>query len=167
MSFVTPASPGEIGTIVITDNPALDSAPSLASLVAVRGFVDVERNPALADLFGPSLTLVDGGMTITDNASLAELQLPELRQAGDGLLVQRNAALRFLEMPALTEVSSQLFIDSNSQLVHIGFDALAQVEFFFVDDNPRLPACQVLGVFSHVTGRVASQSGNDNTATCP
>lgn len=167
LSFVTPATPGEIGTIVITDNPVLGGAPSLASLAAVRGFVDVERNPALTSLFGPSLTLVDGGMTVTDNASLAELQLPELRKAGAALFVQRNAALRFLEMPALTEVTDQLFIAANPQLQHIGFDALAHAEFFFVDDNPRLPACQVLAVFAHVTSRVAAQSGNDSTATCP
>jgi hypothetical protein len=167
LSFVSPASPGEIGAIVITDNPVLGSAPSLASLTAVRGFVDVERNPALTGLFGPSLALVDGSMLVTDNASLAELQLPELRHVESELFVQRNAALRFLEMPALTEVADELFISSNPQLRHIGFDALAHAEFFGVDDNPRLPACQVLAVFAHVTSRVASQSGNDDTATCP
>lgn len=167
-AFVTPATPGELGGMLITDNPVLSDVPSLASLISVRGEVDVERNPALTSLFGPSLTLVDGPVFIVDNASLTGLSLPHLQHVVSDLIVQKNAVLQTLELPALTEAADELFITANPQLHHIAFDALTHADAFSVADNPRLPACEVLAVFAHVTsGFGQGQSGNDDAAICP
>jgi hypothetical protein len=66
----------------------------------------------------------------------------------------------------LTEAADELFIFNNPELQDIAFDALGHSDFFFVDNNPRLPACQVLAIFPHVTGFGKGQSGNDDTALC-
>ncbi|HEX3763167.1 MAG TPA: hypothetical protein VHW23_30950 [Kofleriaceae bacterium] len=167
-SFVTPATPGELGGMVITDNPVLSDAASLASLISVHGEVDIERNAELSRLFGPSLTLVDGPVFVVDNARLTGLSLPHLQHVVSDLIVEQNAALQTLELPALTEAADELFIDSNPQLHHIALDALTHADAFGVFDNPRLPACEVLAVFAHVTsGFGQGQSGNDDAASCP
>jgi hypothetical protein len=81
-------------------------------------------------------------------------------------LVERNAVLQTIEAPALTEAADELFIDNNPLLRHIALDALSHADVFLVDNNPKLPACEVLAIFTHVTGFGKGQSGNDNTATC-
>jgi hypothetical protein len=46
------------------------------------------------------------------------------------------------------------------------FDALTRGGLFEVDDNPKLPSCEVLGIFAHVVGGIPHQARNDDTATC-
>jgi hypothetical protein len=167
VDFVSPAAPDVLDGVVITDNPMLESAPLLASLVSVRGVVDIERNPLLGSVFGPSLTLVEGPMFIDENDSLTSLQFPHLVHLVSDLEVFSNGSLQTLEMPMLTEVRDELFIISNPQLHHIAFDALGRSDFFLVEGNPRLPTCEVLAVFAHVPGPGKSQSGNDDVASCP
>jgi len=156
----------ELDTIVITDNPALASAPSLAGVTRVRGAVDVERNPRLTSLFGPALFRVEGPMRIDENARLTSLVYPRLEHIEADLEVFENDSLQTLEMPALTEVAAELFIISNAQLHHLALDSLARSDLFLVQNNRRLPSCEVRAVFSHVPGPGKVQSGNDDTATC-
>ncbi|HEX3760078.1 MAG TPA: hypothetical protein VHW23_15285 [Kofleriaceae bacterium] len=167
LDFVVPATAGEIDELMVMDNPVLEAAPSLAPLVAVHGLVEIEDNPLLAGVFGPSLATVDGPMVIVRNDALAELQLPGLHGRLLDLIVQGNAALQHLELPAVVDVAAELQIVSNPQLLHIGFDALTHAALFEVDNNPRLPACQVTAVFVHVVSEGVTQSGNDDAATCP
>jgi hypothetical protein len=152
--------------MVITDNPVLTTVSSLHNVVRVHGFVDIERNAALTDVFSDALIEVEGQMVIADNNSLAHLDYPKLEHVLSVLEVLRNGALQTLEMPALTEVAQELFIQSNPQLRTIAFDALEHADVFVVNGNPRLPACQVLALFERVRGFAHSQSGNDNTAPC-
>jgi hypothetical protein len=79
--------------------------------------------------------------------------------------VSSNASLQTIELPVLPEVADALAIDGNPQLHHIDLGSLAHSERFRVDNNPRLPTCEVLAVFSHTTGS-QEQSGNDDTASC-
>jgi len=167
LDFVSPAVPGVLGEVQITDNPVLESASSLDALAVVHGAVRIERNPRLASVLGPSLTRIDRAMIVSGNAGLTALRLPGLRDGVTDLVVQSNAALQALELPALTGVSSRIDIATNPQLQHIAFDALVQAPAFGVTDNPRLPACQVAAVFAHVPGGNNHQSGNDDTAPCP
>lgn len=155
----------EIGSLVVTDNPMLASAPALAQVSRVRGAVDVQRNPRLAALFGPGLVRIEGAVRVHDNDGLAALQLPALALVGPSLEVSSNAALETLALPALPEVSGALTIADNPQLRHIDLVSLGHAEDFRVDDNPRLPTCEVLAVFRHTSG-AQEQSGNDDAATC-
>lgn len=156
----------QIGGMLISDNPALADAPSLAGVTDVFGGVDVERNDALTALFGASLRRIEGSLAIRDNASLGALRCPLLEHVVSVLAVMDNAGLQSLELPALTEVANGLTVVRNPQLRHIAFDALTHANSFGVSDNPRLPACEVVAIFAHVTGFGKGQSGNDNTATC-
>ena len=155
----------EVGAVVITDNPLLISAPTLAPVSRVHGAVDVERNPLLAGLFGPELVRIEGAVRVHDNAGLAALQYPVLALVGSPLEVSSNAALQTLELPALPDVAGALSIDGNPLLHHLDLASLTHSDDFHVDDNPQLPACEVLAVFGHTSG-AREQSGNDDTATC-
>jgi hypothetical protein len=167
LSFVTPVDGGELGDVVIVDNPVLASAPSLAAVTAVRRNLSIEHNPMLDGVFGTSLTRIDGQAVIDHDASLTAIQLPHLLRVGTTLDVFANDALQTIEIPAVTDVAAELDIDSNPQLHHIAFDALAHAINVQVHDNPHLPACEVLAVFAHVDALGKGQSGNDDTATCP
>ena len=167
ISFVPLPGGNELSVLVISDNPVLTSAPSLATVTGV-GFLDIERNPMLGSLFGPGLTSA-GSMAIDDNASLTSLQFPHLESGMFGLGmfdVSRNASLTTLELPALSGAAEQLLILLNPRLHHIAFDALAHSGKFQVTDNPLLPSCEVRAVFAHVTSTSQSQSGNDDAAIC-
>lgn len=156
----------QLGGMLISDNPVLAEAPSLAGVTVVHGEVDVERNDALTALFDASLRRIEGPLVVEDNASLGALRYPLLDDVVSDFLVERNASLQSIEVPALTEVTDFLIIVNNPQLRHIAFDALTHTNGFLVSSNPRLPACEVLAIFAHVTGLSKGQSGNDNTATC-
>jgi hypothetical protein len=156
----------QIGGMLISDNPALADAPSLAGVTDVLGGVRVENNAALTALFDGSLQRIEGSLVVRNNAGLRAMRYPLLDHVDSTLLVQDNAALQSLEAPALPEVVDGLSIFRNPQLRHIAFDALTRANSFGVGDNPRLPACEVLAIFAHVTGFGKGQSGNDNTATC-
>jgi len=165
-SFVSLVDPEEIGGMVITDNPELVSVPALATVTRVRAVVDVENNARLVSLFGPPLRRIEGPVFLVNNDSLTSLSYPNLEHVVSDLIVSGNALLQTIEMPALTEAADELFIDTNPQLHHIALDALTHADVFFVNDNPRLPACEVLAVFAHVTGFAHGQSGNDDHASC-
>jgi hypothetical protein len=167
LSFVTPVDGGELGDVVIVDNPVLARAPSLAAVTAVRRNLNIEHNPMLDGVFGGSLMRIDGQAVIDHNASLTAIQLPHLLRIETNLEVFANDALQTIEVPAVTDVAAELDISSNPQLHHIAFDALAHAINLQVHDNPHLPACEVLAVFAHVDALGKGQSGNDNTATCP
>ena len=155
----------EIGAVVITDNPMLASAPAFAFLTRIEGGVDVERNPRLTQLFGAGLARIAGPVRIHDDASLTALEFPELATVGSLLEVSSNAALQTLALPALPEVAGALTIADNPLLHHVDFTALTHSDDFRVDDNPRLPTCEVLAVFGHTSG-AHEQSGNDDDASC-
>lgn len=155
----------ELGGIVLRDNPMLATAPTLAFLTRVHGAVDVERNPQLGALFGPDLLRLEGPVRVHDNAALADLAFPKLQLVGDTLEISSNAALQTLVLPALPEVAGALTISGNAQLHHLDLASLGQAEDFHVDDNPRLPTCEVLVIFDHTSG-AHEQSGNDDTAIC-
>jgi len=152
--------------MAILDNPVLASVAALDPVVRVRGGVDIERNPRLAGVFGPALVELEGAMFITDNASLTHLDFPALEHVISDLQVSHNTALQTIRMPALTEAADELFILSNPQLRTVAFDSLEHAGVFLVDDNPRLPACQVVALFAQVRGFAHGQSGNDDTAPC-
>ncbi|HZJ67445.1 MAG TPA: hypothetical protein VFD36_28250 [Kofleriaceae bacterium] len=165
-SFVSLVDPEETGGMVITNNPELVSVPALASVTRVRDLVDVENNPRLVGLFGPPLRRIEGPVFLVNNDSLTSLSYPNLEHVVSDLIVSGNALLETIEMPALTEAADELFIDTNPRLHHIALDALTHADVFLVNDNPRLPACEVLAVFAHVTGFAHGQSGNDDHASC-
>ena len=105
-------------------------------------------------------------MFIIDNTSLTHLDFPRLEHVISDLEVADNAALQTIQMPALTEAADELFIFSNPQLRTLAFDSLEHADVFLVDNNPRLPACQVIPLFARVRGFAHGQSGNDDTAPC-
>jgi hypothetical protein len=148
----------------ITDNPMLTSVPSLAHVERVRFSIDVARNAQLGQLPLPALHWVEGDLNVTDSPSLTSLVLPALEHAA-ALGINNNAGLQTLEAPALVDARDQLFIFQNLRLRHIVFDSLTHSNLFEVSGNPKLPSCEVLGIFAHVSG-FHHQGGNDDTATC-
>jgi hypothetical protein len=154
----------ELDGVIITDNPVLTSVPSLAAVARVRGPVELQRNARLGQPFGTALTWIDGPLFMSDNNNLTSVQLPNLEHVSE-MTVSTNPALQTLELPALVDSPEQLFIAQNPVLRHIVLDSLTRADLFFVNGNPKLPSCEVLAVFAHVTG-FRSQSGNNDTASC-
>jgi len=155
----------ELGGMAILDNPALVSVPPLAALRRIRGSADIERNPSLTSLFGPELIQLDGPLFIERNDALTALRLPALERLVSDLIVGANARLETVELPRLIEAEDELFIFDNPALHHLQLDALQHSDFFFVQRNPHLPACEVLAIFAHTSG-FHSQTGNDTDASC-
>lgn len=155
----------EIGAITIADNPQLSGAPGIAHVSRIHGGLIIEGNPRLVELFGPELARIEGAVRVHDNARLADLQLLGLELVGTSFEVSSNAMLLTLALPALPEVAGTLTIDGNAQLRHLDLASLVHSDNFGVHDNPRLPTCAVVAVFSHTTG-AQQQSGNDDGATC-
>jgi hypothetical protein len=166
LAFPRFALPGEVlGDLIVTGNPVLASAPALGALTRVRGEASFAFNPLLPSLFGPPLVRIDGALSLTENASITELSLPNLAEVGTSISLFSNASLTRVSLPVVADVSHDLFISSNQQLRHIAFDALTHAALFIVNDNPRLPTCEVLALFERVEGE-HGQSGNDDDAPC-
>jgi hypothetical protein len=157
-------APGDFEGAVITDNPMLTSVPSLAHVERVRFSIGVARNAQLGQLPLTALHWIEGDLNINDSPRLTSLVVPVLEHVA-ALGINRNPVLETLEAPALIDARDQLFIFQNLKLHHIVFDALASSENFDVFGNPKLPSCEVLDIFTHVSG-FTHQSENDDTATC-
>jgi hypothetical protein len=155
----------ELGGMAIRDNPALVSVPPLAGLRRIRGGADIARNPALISLFGPGLIQLDGSLIIERNDALTSLRLPALERLVSNLIVSANAHLETIELPRLIEAKDELFILSNPALRHLELDALQHSDLFLVQNNPHLPACEVLAIFAHTSGGQI-QTGNDTETSC-
>ena len=155
----------EMGGLVLIDNPRLFFAPALASAARFDGGIDIERNPLLVTPFGAGPSRIAGPVRIRDNENLAAVELSQLTGVLSSLDVSSNPALQTLVLPALPEVAGPFTIADNAQLHHIDLTALTHSDDFHVDNNPRLPTCEVLAVFGHTSG-AHEQSGNDDNASC-
>jgi hypothetical protein len=159
----TPTGDEVEGSVTITDNPVLQTAPGLDPVIRIRGDVNIARNPALTGAFSDSLVLVTGDLIFDGNDSLAAPGLAHLMHAAS-LEVARCPAILELDLLALSDVTSGIDVRNNAGLLHLRLPALHQADMG-VFDNPHLPECEVEALFAAMLGD-HHESGNDGTAVC-
>lgn len=150
------------GDLVVADNAALESMPSMAGLIQVRGDVDISSNPSLRSGFSSKLARVEGAVTLRLNDQLATPGLDGLERVG-ALAIRGCPAVTALDLPRLSEVAT-IDVRDNAVLEHLRIPALRRADIG-VFDNPHLPACEVEALFAAIQG-MHQQSGNDDTTPC-
>jgi len=154
----------EIDGDVIIQNNAILEAVDFEGLTRIVGYVYVWYNPALKNVFGPSLRLISGDLNFNGNDSLSDLGLTSATHLG-GLRLQNCASVKELDLPALTDAGLfGVFVFNNATLGHLRFPLLRGLDFR-VFNNPVLPACEVRALFSRLLGE-HHESGNDEAAVC-
>jgi hypothetical protein len=150
------------GDVTVVDNAALRTAASLARLQRIHGDVHIASNPALTGVFGTSLSSIAGDLVVDHNAGLGALDLTRLIRVRS-LAVTDCPLVPALDLSALTE-ASRIEVRGNAALGHIQVPRLHQADLG-VFDNPHLPACEVVALFTRLLGD-HDQSGNDDLAEC-
>jgi hypothetical protein len=94
--------------------------------------------------------------------------LDGLKRCGGSVYLYSNAGLRSLHgLEALVEVGD-ISIREHPLLASVmALGSLTQLGIFDVEDNPRLPTCQVRAVFTTARGQQLYALGNDDAAACP
>jgi len=152
------------GDVVISDNPLLGVTQLLAGVRWIQGGLTISNNAHVLSTMTDALTEVDGLIVVQDNPVLVDLALGALKTVTNSTLVRRNALLATVELPALTDASNGIEVMQNASLRHLAIPQLTFADFR-VEDNPRLPTCEVDLMFSRMGGRHV-QSGNDDVTVC-
>ena len=173
--------------LVVTDT-TLDTLAGLEGITEVVGYLNVQRNGALADLDGlagvervgktvfivddPLITSVDGlsslarvdeSISITDLPALTSVALP-VEAVRLSVQVVRNPELATLTLPALTE-AGEVELHGNPMLTDVAAPALVEVHGWLqVDDCDALTTIGDFTALTTVDERV-SITRNDGLAS--
>jgi hypothetical protein len=136
------------GSLIIRNNPRLESLAGLDGLRELTGDLRLENNPHLADLSGlAGLGNVAGNVIVVDCPALASVAGLSSLEVVTGDLELSALAVKAIELPALLRVGGSLQITNNSRLASL--DGLSSLEAVGVlggtvaiRDNPALPEAQ-------------------------
>lgn len=165
----------------ISDNKSLETLEglNLPAVLDSSGYKGSGLSPSISIAGNPSLTSLKGleqieetrymAWRIRANVSLTSLDgLQNLKhnKGTVGITIQNNPGLESIRLDSL-ESAVALNIFSNNNLTTLELPSLETIDYFIVQDNESLPACQVDQIASRIdVGERQQNTGNDFMAMC-
>lgn len=125
---------GNIGSIIITDNPALTSAKIPTAITTMSGNLQYTGNPLLAEISDmPNLTSIGGSLTINDTQIDTFPDFPNLSSISTGIFIRNNTTITALpSMPNLSMISGNIDIDNNPLLTTFDLSAVTTSNIHYI-----------------------------------
>jgi hypothetical protein len=159
------------GSLLIRDNPKLESLAHLETLQVVNGDLKVSGNLRLPSLHGLELvTHPLGDVVVFEDPELADLRgLAGVREIGGDVTITGNAQLVDLTgFDNLTSIAGTLTLWRNPALATlVGLGALRSMEELQIKDNPEITDVHAVesAKLSHLRGRI-NIYGNHKLLDC-
>ncbi|HEU0029307.1 MAG TPA: hypothetical protein VFQ53_01655 [Kofleriaceae bacterium] len=126
------------GDLVIGPSVGLEDV-ALPEVVTITGTLRVIGNGNVHGVFLPKLARV-AAIEVDSNPALANLSLPSLAVVPGPVAILNNPELELVELSALTAVEGELAVIKNPKLVMLEVAKLERAKTLRVEDNPALPA---------------------------
>lgn len=138
------------GNIVIAANPALERIDGFRELNDIDGDLRIEANPSLGSIDAfTKLGEVDA-LVVRDNGVTKMSGLAALNEV-DSLTVSGNFQLLELrDLVGLETIWTELRVEDNPELLAIRLPALRSADGVVVQNNPKLPACDIESILGQI-----------------